>query len=148
MFCNGTQRTGAMHFDPDLLCLPPSRPEPTLSDVTPQKREAEPTEEHAKRQETEQVAKRDPPSLWCGGVQVDEFNVPVPASAPALLLPPPPLPLPLPPPLIPELVPVRLEPRVDARREKFKFRDPKFPMAGLMREEGGVFAFIDSMKAR
>lgn len=130
MFCNGTQRTGAMHFDPDLLCLPPSRPEPTLSDVTPQKREAEPTEEHAKRQETEQVAKRDPPSLWCGGMGVDE---PLPS---------------LPLPLIPELVPVKLESQIDPRRAKLRFKDPKFPLAGLMREEGGVFAFMDYMKSR
>lgn len=84
---------------------------------------------------------------------MDEFNVPVPAPAPALPLPPPPLPLPLPPPLplphsLPELVPVKLDPQIDPRRAKLRFKDPKFPAAGLMREEGGVFAFMEYMRSR
>lgn len=54
----------------------------------------------------------------------------------------------LPLPLIPELVPVKLESQIDPRRAKLRFKDPKFPLAGLMREEGGVFAFMDYMKSR
>ena len=37
----------------------------------------------------------------------------------------------------------------DARREKIdEHRSKTFPMAGLMREEGGVFAFLDKQRAR
>jgi len=35
--------------------------------------------------------------------------------------------------------------RCDPRRSKFK-QDPKFPLAGLLREDGGVFAVMDASK--
>ena len=55
-----------------------------------------------------------------------------------------PTPLPEPPPLIPFLPRPHTQ---DPRRAKFTIRDKRFPMAGLMREDGGVFAFMDSVRA-
>jgi hypothetical protein len=53
----------------------------------------------------------------------------------------PPLPLP------PSRLPLPPPPTEDPRRAALKFRDPRFPMAGAMREEGGVFAFMDTIRA-
>ena len=54
-----------------------------------------------------------------------------PPSLDSLLMPPPP---PRPPPSPP-----------DARRAGLK-RDAQFPLAGLLREEGGIFAWLDNTK--
>ena len=74
--------------------------------------------------------------MWAPPVAV---ALPCPFSAPTPLQPP----LPMPPPFV--LPPSVLDEPVDPRRARFK-RDPKWPMAGLLREEGGIFGHMDRVR--
>ena len=124
---------------PSSAAPPPPPPAPA---VLPQKRSLEALSEAPKQ--------RDDPSLWCGGgIFVKETPTTpatpaTPATSAMLMLPPLPLPPPMPP-LLPR--PQLPPPTEDPRRAAFKCRDPRFPMAGAMREDGGVFAFIDRVSA-
>jgi len=75
---------------------------------------------------------RDAPNCWAPPV---EAGPPCPFAMPT--------PLPMPPPfMLPQ--PVLVEP-VDPRRARFKC-GTKFPMAGLLREEGGIFGHMDRVR--
>ena len=87
----------------------------------------------AKVQRLSDTRVRDAPNCWAPTV---EAGPPCPFAMPT------PLPMPLPF-MLPQ--PVLVE-RVDPRRARFK-RDPKWPMAGLLREEGGIFGHMDSLKS-
>ena len=124
-------------FDPSLcgFASAPSAPvQPVQPAVLPQKRQLEtPDQPHERATAFKQ---RDDPSLWCGG----GLNIAATPATPTIG----PTALPEPPPLLPFLPQSHME---DPRRAKFKIRDKRFPMAGLMREDGGVFSFMDSVRA-
>lgn len=104
--------------------------------MLPQKRPLETLSETPKQ--------RDDPSLWCGGGVFVNQTPATPATPAMPMLPPLPLPPPIPP-LLP--LPQPPPPAEDPRRAALKFRDPRFPMAGAMKDEGGVFAFMDTIRA-
>lgn len=111
----------------------------------------------------------DPPSAWCTPVTASThpiaprwtFNpppaqqsTPVPSQLPAFNMPPM---RPTSPPrfffpedaLDNERSPAPPLERPPPRDERFmKFRDPKFPLAGIMREEGGVLEWMAANKKR
>lgn len=117
---------GTTMFDPSLcgFATMPSAPvQPVQPAVLPQKRQLQtPDQPHERATAFKQ---RDDPSLWCGGSLNINATQAMPAIGPTALP----------------------EPPEDPRRAKFTVRDKRFPMAGLMREDGGVFAFMDTIRA-
>jgi hypothetical protein len=138
-----------MVFDPCDLGLAPSIPYVRIATLQKQAIEIE-VEREQKR------ARIDPPSAWVPSfpqVSASSGNTcGVPAHLKLFTLPPQP-------PhenvvdiiRVPEELPTFVLPLpevpIDARRENFK-TSKKFPMAGLLREEGGIFGWLDAQKAK
>lgn len=107
--------------------------------------------------ETKKLKLSDSPSSWIPKLDIPSAKATtdgVPVTLPVFTLPSsfsqnhepyfytpqPEPPQPLPPQPRPTVEPI------DTRRNKFK-RDPKFPMAGLLREDGGIYGFLDKQKS-
>ena len=140
--------------------LPPMKRKLTFEDVF--------EEQEEERRICVEPKQRERPNMWCGGgggagvllPEVEHFLLPTPPSLPLL----DPNLLRLPPSITQETMMYTpatddfhntFSPHLfaqaeeeDPRRSKFLGKSKSFPMAGLMREEGGIFGFLDKMKKK